>query len=366
MHISAKNALHYVKNFFLSNFTNIKIPYSAQIEITLRCNAKCSFCSLHSLPQSLVKQSKEMTTDQIKNITTQIADLGVVSLSFTGGEPTLRKDLPELIHHSSVKQDLLTGLVSNGYLLPSLLKKNKINELDYLVLSLDYPRARLHNEFRGLNIYEKVIESIKLATKKNIKVVISTVVMKDNIKYLGQICELAKELNCCVEMDPCEDIIREFQDETYQIDDLKDMIPDISKWASTVRSLRKEYKNIITDPVTIQVIENGGFGRQKNNTHTYYQNILRCHVVEAYLFVRYDGKVDYPCKIHPVRSFNALKYSIARIYRSKEVADMMKVKDNYDFCSGCRLGCAIASSMPARWKTLYAKYLAGFLNGNLN
>ncbi|MFX1398531.1 MAG: radical SAM/SPASM domain-containing protein [Promethearchaeota archaeon] len=363
MHFNAKKVVQYIKNFLLNNFTNTKIPYSAQIEVTLRCNAKCFFCSLHSLPSHFIGREREMTTDQIKNITTQISDLGVLSLSFTGGEPTLRKDLPELIHHARFKHDLLTGLVSNGYLLPNLLRNNKLEGLDYLIVSLDYPDPLLHDYFRGIKVFDKVIESIEMAIKNKIKVIISTVVMKDNMKYLKGICELASNLGCSVEMDPCEDIIRDFPNKSYQIDGIKEIIPDISKWAEVVRSLKKQYKNIITDPITINVIEKGGFGKKNGK---YHQNILRCHVAEAYLFVSYDGMVDYPCKIHPIKSFNALKNPISQIYRSREVNNMMKMKDNHDFCNGCRLGCAIISSMPARWKTVYAKFIKGFLEGNLN
>jgi hypothetical protein len=81
--------------------------------------------------------------------------------------------------------------------------------------------------------------------------------------------------------------------------------------------------------------------------------------------VRYDGFIDYPCKIHPVRSFNALKDTINNIYYSSEVREIMKQHDTYDFCDKCRLGCAIASSLPTTWKTLYAKYIQGYLKGNL-
>ncbi|MFW9875676.1 MAG: hypothetical protein ACFFG0_21445 [Candidatus Thorarchaeota archaeon] len=43
----------------------------------------------------------------------------------------------------------------------------------------------------------------------------------------------------------------------------------------------------------------------------------------------------------------------------------MKKHDSYNFCENCRLGCAIASSIPTRWKTVYSKYVRGFLDGNL-
>ena len=139
------------------------------------------------------------------------------------------------------------------------------------------------------------------------------------------------------------------------------MIPNISSWASIMRSLRRKYKNILTDPVSIEVVEHGGFGGYPS----YHQKTLRCHVAEAYIFISHDGFVHYPCKIHPIISFDALKYTLRNIYHSEEVRNIMKQHDNYDFCNNCRLGCAIASSIPTRWKTVYSKYIRGFLDGNL-
>jgi MoaA/NifB/PqqE/SkfB family radical SAM enzyme len=97
---------------------------------------------------------KEMTTKHIKSLIDQIADMGIVSLSFTGGEPTLRKDLPELIYYSGEVNNLITGLASNGYLLPKILKKDGLKGLDYILLSLDFPRPEIHNQIRGIKVYD--------------------------------------------------------------------------------------------------------------------------------------------------------------------------------------------------------------------
>ncbi len=351
--------MQYIKSFILNNFLNRNIPYSAQIELTLRCNGKCSFCSIHSLPESIL--GTDMTTDQIKNLIDQIAELGVLSLSFTGGEPTLRKDLPELIYYTGVVHDFMNGIATNGYLLPKLFKEHKIEGLDYVLLSLDYPTAKLHDKMRGIKVFDRVIESIKLAKKYDIKPIISTVVMKDNINLLDDICQLTENLGCSIELYPCEDIIRDFPNKSYQIQDIRKLIPDISAWSNLIRSLRKKYNNILTDPISVEVVEKGGFGGFPH----YNQKILRCHVAEAYLFISHDGFINYPCKIHPIISFNALKYPISSIYHSHKVKEIMKMHDNYQFCNNCRLGCAIVSSIPTRWKTVYAKFIKGFLEGKL-
>ncbi|MFX0134649.1 MAG: radical SAM protein [Candidatus Hodarchaeota archaeon] len=354
-----KKWIQYIKSFILNNFTNRKIPYSAQIELTLRCNGRCPFCSIHSLPESIL--GTDMTTEQIKYLIDEMADLGVLALSFTGGEPTLRKDLPELIYHTGIEHDFMNGIATNGYLLPKMFREHKVEGLDYILLSLDYPTAELHDKMRGLKVFEKVIESINLANKHEIKGIISTVVMKDNIHLLDDICQLAEKLGCSIELYPCEDIIRDYPNGRYQIQNIQEMIPDISIWANTIRILRKKYKNILTDPLSVEIVEKGGFG----GFPKYNQNVLRCHVAEAYLFISHDGLINYPCKIHPLVSYNALKYPLSNIYYSKKVKEIMDKNDAFSFCNGCRIGCAIASSIPTRWKTVYAKYIKGFLDGKL-
>ena len=141
-----------------------------------------------------------MSTKQIMHLIDQIDDLGVLALSFTGGEPTLRKDLPDLIYHTGVVHGFMNGIATNGYLLPKLFKDYNLEGLDYILLSLDYPKAELHDKMRGIKVFDKVLESIKLANKNDIKPIISTVVMKDNLKYLENMCELAENLNCSIEI----------------------------------------------------------------------------------------------------------------------------------------------------------------------
>ena len=342
----------------MNNFTSRKIPYSAQIELTLRCNAKCPFCSIHSLPESIL--GIDMTTEQIKYLIDELANLGVLALSFTGGEPTLRKDLPEIVYHTGVVHNFMNGIATNGYLLPKLLKENKMEGLDYVLISLDYPTADQHNKMRGIKVFDKIIESIQLANKRDIKIIISTVVMKDNIHLMDEICQLTEKLGCSLEIYPCEDIIRDYPNKSYHIQNIQEMIPDISTWANQIKLLRKQYRNILTDPFSVNVVQSG-FGGYPS----YNQDILRCHVAEAYLFISHDGFISYPCKIHPIIKLNALKYPLSTIYYSDKVKEIMKMHDNYKFCNKCRLGCAIASSIPTRWKTVYAKYIKGFIDGGL-
>lgn len=348
-----------LKNFLLNNLTEKRRrPYSAQIEITLRCMANCRFCCIPSIPDTF--KQKEMSTSQIKQIIDQVSDLGVLSLSFTGGEPSLREDLPELIRYSGIEKRLITGLATNGYNIPYLLNHKLLKGLNYILLSLDYPNAHLHDKMRGITVFDKVIQSISLAEKQNINVIISTNVMKSNIKMLPEICQLAQKFGCSIELYPCENIIRSYNGRHFQAENASKLIPDLQLWAKIVKGLQKKYNNVITDQYSVQVIESGGFGGVPK-----HQSIMRCHVAEAYLFIRHDGTISFPCKLHPLVSYNVLSHSLQSIYNSPQVIDMMRSHDDFEFCDGCRLGCAITSSLTAKWPTFYEKYVRNVLRGNL-
>lgn len=303
-----------------------------------------------------------MNTKQIKYLIDQLAELGVNALTFTGGEPTLRKDLHEIVYHTGVNHDFINGIATNGYLMPELFRQHSFEGLDFILTSLDYPTAERHDRMRGIKVFDKVIKMIEIANKRNIKVIISTVVMRDNIDLLEEICELGENLNCAMELFPCEDIIRNYPDKICQITNIHDMIPDLPDWARRIRELRTRFKHILTDPVSIDLVEKGGFGGYPN----YHQNVLRCHVANSFLFIRHDGFMDFPCKIYPVLSVDAFKYPIPKIYNAIEIREIMKKHDSYDQCNHCRLGCAIAASLPSSMKAVYAKYIRGFIDGNLS
>ena len=66
------------------------------IELTERCNNNCRHCCINLPEHDMAAQAKEMTTAQCKDILRQAADLGALTVRFTGGEPLLRNDFEEL------------------------------------------------------------------------------------------------------------------------------------------------------------------------------------------------------------------------------------------------------------------------------
>src|ERR1700751_2330992 len=89
------------------------IPLAVLAELTHRCPLQCPYCSN---PLELDRASGELTTAEWKKILTELAEIGVLQIHFSGGEPTARKDLVELVQHAS-DAGLYTNLITPAGLL---------------------------------------------------------------------------------------------------------------------------------------------------------------------------------------------------------------------------------------------------------
>jgi radical SAM protein with 4Fe4S-binding SPASM domain len=91
------------------------LPVLSEVAVTYRCNAACVFCYAGcNCTANPVGNAREMTLDEVRRVLDRIArEAKVPSVSFTGGEATLREDLPDMVAHA-VALGLRTNLVTNG------------------------------------------------------------------------------------------------------------------------------------------------------------------------------------------------------------------------------------------------------------
>src|SRR4249919_376466 len=97
------------------------IPLAVLAELTHRCPLQCPYCSN---PVELERGSSELTTGEWKKVLSELAEIGVLQIHFSGGEPTARKDLVELVRHASD-----VGLYSNLITSAVLLTRDKLSAL---------------------------------------------------------------------------------------------------------------------------------------------------------------------------------------------------------------------------------------------
>ncbi len=180
-------------NLLKAKFFNKSIPLFIGWGITDKCNYHCRYCYIPD-----IKREKELSTSEVFTIIDGLAKLGTVRINLTGGEPLLRKDIGGIVKYIRNK-GIHVGMNSNGSLVPQ--KINVLKNIDILMLSFDGPK-KIQDRQRQPGSYEDIVNALKLAGKYNIKVILYTVLTKDNIKYVNYILDFAKQFKTYVMFSP--------------------------------------------------------------------------------------------------------------------------------------------------------------------
>lgn len=143
------------------------------------CNQKCIHC--YAAGQTYADK-KELTTQEWKKIIDTCKKAYIPQLTFTGGEPTKRDDLIELIEYSKW---FITRLNTNGVLLTQELC-NKLYEasLDSVQITFYSSNEEEHNQLVGANNFQQTVQGIKNAIKAGLPVSINTPLCTINKNYV--------------------------------------------------------------------------------------------------------------------------------------------------------------------------------------
>ena len=152
------------------------------------CNQKCIHC--YAAGQKL-SEKEELSTKEWKKVIDICQKECIPQLTFTGGEPTMRKDLVELIEYSKW---FITRLNTNGVLLTENLCKELYEaSLDSVQVTLYSNNPEIHNKLVGADNFEKTITGIKNAINAGLNVSINTPLCTLNKNYIDTL-KFAKEL----------------------------------------------------------------------------------------------------------------------------------------------------------------------------
>ena len=152
------------------------------------CNQKCMHC--YAANQDYA-ETRELTTDEWKKIIDICKNNCIPQITFTGGEPTIRKDLVELVEYSNW---FVTRLNTNGVLLTKeLCKKLYEASLDSVQVTLYSNDKEIHNKLVGADNFDKTVQGIKNALETGLNVSINTPLCSLNKDYLSTL-KFAKKL----------------------------------------------------------------------------------------------------------------------------------------------------------------------------
>ena len=149
--------------------------------ITRACNLKCVHCYNDS---GTCKADDELSTKEAKVVLDDLAEFGVPSVLFSGGEPLMRPDLFELIGYAG-EQGVRTVISTNGTLITTdVAKKIRQHGVSYVGISLDGV-GEVNDKFRGVSgAFDRAVQGIKNCQDAGVRIGLRLTLTKRNVQDL--------------------------------------------------------------------------------------------------------------------------------------------------------------------------------------
>jgi pyrroloquinoline quinone biosynthesis protein E len=266
------------------------IPLAVLLEMTHRCPLQCGYCSN---PVEMERAGNELTTDEWKKVLTELAEIGVLQVHFSGGEPTVRKDLAELIRHAT-DVGLYTNLITSAV----LFTRDKLAALAdaglaHIQISFQANDATLANRIGGFkNGHAKKLEAAGWARELGLPLTVNAVMHRQNLHQLPEMIDLAVALDA----DRIE--VANVQYYGWALKNRTALMPSVEQVDEATRvvdAARKrlhgiiEIDYVVPDYYAIRPKKcMGGWGRQFFNI-TPSGKILPCHAAETITDLNFES-----------------------------------------------------------------------------
>ena len=272
-----------------------RAPVGMLCELTHRCPLQCPYCSN---PTDLERVNTELTTAEWQDVMRQAGELGILQVHLSGGEPTARKDLEEILD-AAVKAGLYTNLITAGVTLTRdrMMKLAEIG-LDHVQLSIqdvDPENADRISAYKGG--LAKKIEVSQWAKEAGMALTINAPIHRQNIHNVPRMIEFA------IECGAGRIEIAHVQYYAWALLNRSSLMPPRESFmtaAKQVEEAREKYKGIIViDMVVPDYYAKfpkpcmGGWAKQILNV-TPSGRVLPCHAAESITHLQFDNVKDRP------------------------------------------------------------------------
>jgi len=321
----------------LSNrvFESVKRPTYAYIAITSLCNSQCKYCDTW-------KNSTEsgLDTDQWKKIIDDLVTLGVVTLTFSGGEPFIRKDLFELASYAK-SQGLVTMVVTNL----SLFKESHIEKiaesLDFFGISIDSTRSEIYKKVRGVDWLERI--------KENVHTLMAGLAeLKAEVQVCGMVTINNK--NACEMHDVIHMIFDDLGMDTVSFNLLDPNGGATARELAPTPEQIHYCKRVISDHKSLYPISNSARFIAQMGDFDYRCNPWKSVQIDE------KGCLLSPCLFRSARPDlfpDARETDLCKNNLSDAWREQQKIYSQYADCKLCSLGCVVESA----WSTYDLKFV---------
>ncbi len=275
------------------------VPWGVSIEVTARCNLDCIHC-YH--PRA---EGGELSFDEMTSLLDDLADLGSMDLTFSGGEPFTRNDFLDILDYAVERRGFHVKIFSNLTLLTEekadRLASYPLNAVETTILG---PDSECHDRLaRHKGAFEATVRSIRMLVERNVNVSAKTVAMKGNCHRLDELYALADSLGI-----------------SFRNDDSLFVEADGGR-----------------SPLSLQISDDEIIRLRKSRGHDIPTEFFACNCGKSVLSISADGNV-HPCGPFPVPGGNIREKSLAEIWRNSPVFNKVRELDNpdYEVCRDCR------------------------------
>jgi len=168
-------------------------PFLVIWETTQACDLACMHCRASAQP---LRHPQELSTEEGFKLLADTAGMGTGVFVLSGGDPAKRPDLLDLVREGK-RLGLRMGTVpaATPTLTEDLVRDLKQAGLDQMALSLDYPKADLHDGFRQVKgAFDKTLQAAEWAHQHNLPLQINTTLWAGSVPYLSEMAELVDRL----------------------------------------------------------------------------------------------------------------------------------------------------------------------------
>ncbi len=167
-------------------------PYAVLAELTHRCPLACPYCSN---PLSLDAKTGELDTDSWKRVLDEAAEIGVLQIHFSGGEPCARTDLEALVEHAT-RAGLYSNLITSAVTLDRRrLDRLKAAGLQHVQISFQDTRPEGNDRVAGFpGAHERKRRAARGVVEAGLALTVNAVVHRHNIDHTDEFFDLALDL----------------------------------------------------------------------------------------------------------------------------------------------------------------------------
>ena len=311
-------------------------PFIFHFLTTLKCNCNCESCFWKD---NAVKN--ELTLEEIKRIYLEAKDSGFLLSILWGGEPTLRKDITEIIKFAKNEANFaFIGMVTNGYLLPTRIHEFG-DDLDLILLSLDSPRREEHDEIRVLpGLYDKIMEAVDIIKEEYpfISLQFSFSISKYNIYRVSEMIALGDRLDVPIAFNVIN-TIRHYSTEAI---DEKEVLAaksdEISKAFSKILEAKRNGSKVLCSEMYLKHFIGG-------------KKPYRCHARKVFMYVNSNGDIENCLELDkPIA--NLREISVKEVLELNQFKRFLKDTEN---CCTCNSPTMIDTSYIFEDPTLLSK-----------